>query len=391
MQASRFNYLFSVSERHYIFNSISEAIISSSGANCLDELSNLLILKRFKMQVESTEQDMLNLQQKVKAIRKGSRNIADLNILITNKCNLQCPGCFNHQEIQCIENFSQVLDALEGKLACLCGLFDCGVVKKISISLSGGEPLLFLDRLSTVIKTCESILGKREHEYLMLTNGTLLNSEIVTDLYSLGVKDYYISVDSNRYSLPKSDDVNCNQTSFLDLLVNIQQINFITGRKSILRFNINSIGDKFPIDAMNCLYESGLSTGVILDFKRWYDKNAPDNYFMLLPGRIQEMILYALDLGLDCLWKWYDNIDKYLACRVDTGFGWSIHPNGKLSICPYIIKKDAFSKYNNTQCQYCCFYAICFGGCQYKLSDEHCCDYHMIRKMLETHILAKKR
>ena len=306
MQASRFNYLFLVGGKKYIFNAISEAIVSLPVNAALDEANNSAILSRYKMQVESSEHDSINLQQKINAISKAFGNVADLNVIITDKCNLQCPSCFNSQSMHRGENFLQLLDVLKHKLTFLCNLYDCGKVKKVSISISGGEPLLFRDRVSSVVKICESILDQRAHDYLIMTNGTLLTHDVICQLNDIGIKDFYISIDANRYSLLEHNNVCRVQTSFQNLCASAKLIYSVTGKKPILRINVSSIDDTFPIDAISELYKYGLSTSVILDFKRWYNNAEPGNYYDFLPNRIQELIQNAHNRGFECLWRWYD-------------------------------------------------------------------------------------
>ena len=103
-------------------------------------------------------------------------------------------------------------------------------MKTVSISLSGSELLLFRDRISLVVKICDSILNKRAHDYLIMTNGTLLTYDIICQLSDIGVKDYYISVDSNWYSLLEHNSLNCRQTSFQNLCVNAKLIYSVTGK-----------------------------------------------------------------------------------------------------------------------------------------------------------------
>lgn len=390
MQTSRFNYLFSIDGKRYVFNAVSEAIISLPIDEDLEMTNESATLCRLKMQVASPDNDVVNFQKKVNVITKAFGNVADLNVIVTDRCNLRCPGCFNHQAIQHGDDFPQLLIALKGQLITLCNLYDQNVVKKVSISLSGGEPLLFKERLSLVVEICESFLGNRAHDYLIMTNGILLTKEAIGQLSTWGINDYYISVDSNRYVLSGYKGIRHGRASLRDLCVCAKQIYAATMKKPILRFNIGSTDDTYPINAINELYENGLASVVILDFKRWYNNRKPDVYYKLLPRRIRELILYAHRIGFECMWRWQDNIDKYLACRVDTGFGVSIHPNGEISVCPYTFDDVKVKLQNNKRCETCCFLPICFGGCGCKSHYPHYCDYEMIQEALKTHVLACK-
>ena len=387
MKLSRFNYYYSIDGRNYVFNSLSESIIAVPGIeeSILQSYSDILMSKGIL--VDSAFDDEEGLHKKITTISKMYGKVMDINIHVTNQCNLHCIGCYNESN-QCVEDdFSRALRTINKEIINIRDLIDKGSAHRVSISISGGEPLLFLNRIKTIVDTCNGILGSRNHDFLLITNGTLLNKSVIKQMLEFGITDYYISVDSERYSL--SSNSICAKASLFELFSNIQFIHSITNKRVIIRMNVTSTSDDFPILFMKWIKENRLSHCVILDFKRWYNHNELKNYYEVLPSQIQKLILFSHEMELSCLWTWRDNIDKYLACRMDTKAGCTVHPDGELTICPYCSYTLGNNDCVTHHCNECCFQAVCFGGCRFKqLNNTKYCDFEMIKKMVETHIIV---
>lgn len=102
---------------------------------------------------------------------------------LTNKCNLQCVHCYNSSSLKGnseweYKDLVSILDEAEKQ----------GVV---SISISGGEPLIY-NKLWTLL---EYICNNTKLKITINTNGILLSDGICKRLYSLGVSDIQISLD----------------------------------------------------------------------------------------------------------------------------------------------------------------------------------------------------
>ncbi len=127
---------------------------------------------------------------KIKYLENISNNLSaplQIYVSISSKCNLKCKHCFNirtistENEIMTIDVFKKVID----------------IVKKYGIfqlKITGGEPLLnpnfeyFID-----------LLESEQISYVVYTNGTLLNDNIINKLgYLKYLKKLKISLDGDK-------------------------------------------------------------------------------------------------------------------------------------------------------------------------------------------------
>lgn len=125
----------------------------------------------------------------------------NVTILLTEKCNLQCTYCYEHDfsERKKMDNFTMkrvaefILDQVKEKQP-----------NYLGITLLGGEPLLNLDGVKYFINKFEEEQSTDlDISFRMTTNGTILNENVLEVLPSIdflsvsidGVKDVH---DSNR-------------------------------------------------------------------------------------------------------------------------------------------------------------------------------------------------
>lgn len=108
--------------------------------------------------------------------------IANVTINITNACNLRCTHCYNdpHGEQASADELVRALLGIEPVLG-----------GGATLIILGGEPLLDLDRLETLVRGTERLFA---HPPMVSTNGTLVDAAAARRLAALGV-DVQVSLD----------------------------------------------------------------------------------------------------------------------------------------------------------------------------------------------------
>ncbi|NOQ24212.1 MAG: radical SAM protein [Bacteroidales bacterium] len=162
----------------------------------------------------------------------------DIQWHITNKCNLRCSHCYDsqcnlnelsHDEclkvIDEIAEFSEVLNTL--------------YKTNIAINFTGGEPLLRDDLFELI-----EYANNKGYYSKILTNGTLLNDDIIFSLEKLKVKFIQISLDEIG---EKHDLFRGQKGAFEKTISNIKKLterNFkVNISCTISKYNIDKIDD----------------------------------------------------------------------------------------------------------------------------------------------------
>lgn len=108
--------------------------------------------------------------------RSEPQTIANLTFNITNRCNLQCPWCYNENQSTPEAPIGSFLDWLQkGKSA---------LAPEATLIILGGEPFLVPERLQALAQGARKVL---KGEILVSTNGTLAAPDILADLRACGV------------------------------------------------------------------------------------------------------------------------------------------------------------------------------------------------------------
>ncbi len=102
-------------------------------------------------------------------------------IEVTDICNLSCPGCFRKNNFE----GHKLLETVKKEILQCVKMTNCS-----RISISGGEPLLY-PHLREVIQFISSLKLRS----VILTNGQLLNPEIIKELRDAGLFQFFIHVD----------------------------------------------------------------------------------------------------------------------------------------------------------------------------------------------------
>ncbi len=213
-KSSRWNYLFRVNNKNYIYNTL------SCGFGELDDKALVLLTKI--MQSESytpSEKDVSLLTQLIqgsivvpektdeinmlkflsyKRRFSDSYKIISLTIVPTLDCNFRCSYCFqNHQQTTDSDYMSE---EIQQAIIHYTDLRAKNESKRISVCWYGGEPLLASDIIERLTKRFLKIAKKYDIPYdaSMVTNGYLLDEKRIEMLKKWKINDLQITIDGPR-------------------------------------------------------------------------------------------------------------------------------------------------------------------------------------------------
>ncbi|MCI8746497.1 MAG: SPASM domain-containing protein [Lachnospiraceae bacterium] len=185
---------------------------------------------------------------------KFTEDILSLTIAPTLECNFACPYCYEtpkkglmNKEVQ-----NAIIDVIKKRIK---------KIKKLSVFWYGGEPLLaqniILSLSNKIIKICEE--NKIEYTSFMVTNGYLLNDELIDKLKICKITSYQITIDGPpeiHNQRRKFKGYNCD--TYTKLINNIKLL-LTKDLEPIIRVNIDSTNAKYVDDLLNLLLLEGLS------------------------------------------------------------------------------------------------------------------------------------
>lgn len=192
---------------------------SQKGVYDLDEefLENL---KRgnFLIEDDVDELDVLRYQQQ--STRYNSSYLG-LTIAPTLGCNFRCVYCYEkeHDDIHFMREDVQkdLLRLIEEK---------CKKLDLLSVAWYGGEPLLAFDLVKSLSKKFIEICDKYGVQYQanIITNGYLLNKEIVKELEDIHVKHIQVTIDGPKDIHDKRRFLKGKQGTFDKIFKNLKNL-----------------------------------------------------------------------------------------------------------------------------------------------------------------------
>jgi hypothetical protein len=183
----------------------------------------------------------------VAAAFKSARHPILAQIVPIRRCNLACAYCNEHDANAGPVPTAEMLDRID-RLAAL---------GTSTIALSGGEPLLHPDIIEIIRR-----IRQRGCLAQVLTNGYLLNPELIGRLNQAGLDFLQISIDNL-----KPDDVSRKSLSALDrrLIWLANHATFDVSINSVLGDGIRSPSDAFAVASRAREFGFGITVGLIHD------------------------------------------------------------------------------------------------------------------------------
>lgn len=337
-------------------------------------LSRLHILKDLNEKKRCTEllQQVLDVKQNLNLI-----------VYLTNQCNLNCYYCFQSNMLR---NKSLSMDIETAKLLERWIISFCRKkrIKNLSLLFYGGEPLLnknILEHIAQHISQASKRFGIK-YDFLMTTNGTILDIEFIRKLKSYGLSDIQITLDGNReIHDARRPFKNGELSSYECIMDNLKSISKIT-RRIILRINVDRNNTNDVPFFIKMLEKIKLGNKVKIFLMPVFQPVSRRQKWMsaLIPqNKIADYLLnyYSLAKNLNLT-----IIPYYSAgfCQFYGKFSFSITPDGNIYKCPNLLQdyfrvgdlKHGLSEKRNErvrnvslkECLDCKFILVCAKGCR---------------------------
>lgn len=323
--------------------------------------------------------------QKANFYNQKKSNILTLTILPTLDCNAKCKYCFQPAQKLYLSKslIDKTITFLSDKIT------KEKNIDKIAIVWFGGEPLLddcidiieyFYAQIQPIIKKNKIAIGAR-----VITNGSMLNKELINKLSSYGVNSLQITLDGTKdiHDKVKGIPIYDHILRCLEILhqskisttirVNMTKSNADNIKELISDLSNLKLQDKIdiyfaPVEEINLLCQ--VNTSALLTAKE----------FSVIES---ELIDFMLAKGFNF------NIPSsaFMPCAVSSFNNFVIDPDGKVYTCyDSIYENESFmdiatatytnpnnfykyinySPYDNAECTKCKIFPICRGGCTRK-------------------------
>jgi len=391
LKLSRYSYLFSKERKYYLFNSEScfFSEIEKVIYNLLEDreyeklnLSEKKFLLKKKILVKKEDYDTFYMESKLNySLNSFNRDVLGLVLVPTTGCNFACSYCFEGAKKHIfIKN--EVIDEL------IKFINSHEDAKKINITWYGGEPLMGFSKIKEILTRIDCEIDIPIQEQSLITNGYLLNDEVINFFKTQNLNSIQITFDGNEATHDASRYlIGSQKGSYNRIVENIDKvIKELPNTKLAIRINVNhhNKNEFFP------LYKEFAS--------RWKSNN-----LYIYPGFIREDTVdkcsfCSTSLKTESILKFYNqleedgaNVDLYprkagKGCMVNKVNDYIIGPEGEIYKCwndvsdkskiigniskKEILNKPLFYKYlfagscfDSNECKDCLFLPICSGGC----------------------------
>lgn len=335
------------------------------------------------------EDNNLNYKKIIETLKnniKYSSRMLSFTIHLNYSCNLRCSYCYQDN----ISNKISMSNKSQNEIIC----FIEKVILEtspllINITFIGGEPLLYKENLINILSEIKNYIKNNNIKIFttVVTNGTLLTSNLITELDKLGVDLYQITLDGPKKIHDKFRFYSDGNGSYEIILKNLKDINSICNNKICINCNISS-------ENVSSIEE------LLVDLKA-NNINFPIIFSLVFECR-KDMLEYATCnkvvnddwLRVHKLALKYNNFYtpfyrmSYLTCGINKTNNFIISPDGYLYKClsgigdkRYLVSHvneygtysyiNKISQYiekstNSSQCNDCKYMVVCGGGCEYK-------------------------
>lgn len=391
MKFSKFNILFKHNNKQYLTNTLSKSIIELD-----DNYENIILNNEIEKLSDEDKQFLLEkgiavddeideiglLRYRANKI-KNSKEEMEFVIAPTLSCNFRCSYCFENPRAGCMKKTVQ-----EDVLRFIFSKTKTDETKRVHIIWFGGEPLLYPEIVIEMNKRiyefcCEN---KKELKSDIITNGYLLNDELLQQLKESHVNHFQITIDGtkeihdtrrvlkdgsgtfdviyNNLKLFKNYDFS------VSLRVNIDRNNIATFNRLEHRIAdlqdskiecspaLVEISDRHLNDIIDDCFsdESGMTFYYSnQNIKKYYNHQKVSDFSLrLFFCEAEHYHSYAID-ELGNVYKCWNSlgIDKDILCTVNDD---SCNP----AVLSTFFARDPFTE---DDCKSCPYIPICAGGC----------------------------
>jgi uncharacterized protein len=349
-----------------------------------DEINRLNQLRELGIMVDDEVDEDQELEYWFHKFRYDP-SILSVTILTTYACNLGCTYCFQEAfhspSSMSRETSRKVIRWISGKLRIISPL-------EIELVFYGGEPLLNPEAIRIISREMSEITNPMgiQLNISIITNGVLLNSQLVDFLLPLGLKEIKVTLDGDREAHDAKRPHRNGEGTFDIILRNLSQL------KGKVPISVGGNFDDSNKESIPSLLDLLVERGFNGNLKRVGFKPI---FSSLDNGRFPQNLLNPCtfsDINIeDLLWLRKETQRRGLPCHEGIALGpceaarehaYTIDPFGKIYKCPGSAGMDKFAigninedelNYRNTQfmtfdpceiCRGCPYVPICGGGCR---------------------------
>lgn len=325
---------------------------------------------------------------------KYSREKLNIMLIMTYDCNCACDYCFEKIDWNYFNNHSCDMDILSDYII---NHYKKGKYTSLDLHFFGGEPLLEVDKMIYIyLKLIKSGLNIKPN---VITNGVLLNDDIITKLSEVGIHNYQITIDGPREIHDKRRPCKDGSSGWDSIMKNIN---------SLLNYN-QSLSIRINIDNENINYLRELYT---LIPSGMFEKKDCSVYISPVIGCHAGTAKKTLEERANVLkqaWKIIStdnfcisiNPPVYAPCpyhSLESAF--YIDLNGNVYSCGGFagdttkLQKENYKKTKafferidfspSDQCLQCPFFPVCMGGCKYETEELNThCQYSYLKEVYD--------
>ncbi len=406
---SRFNHYVEVDETHeLIYNSLAQTLslleekereilniyrspeMDRDMVNEEDAIIKKMLLNHFLVPADVDE--LARFRRRYDQERQKDNHMG-LTVLTTMNCNFGCSYCFQGSDKSMLTMDDKTEKAI---LRLIENMSDR--INSLNITWFGGEPLLSLKTIKNLSNQIIPLCDRKKIAYYssVITNGYLLSSEVMEELYLRKVRTVQITLDGSQ---PVHDKIryikNTDIGSYDRILENIQSYCEKFPINTIIRINVDKNNVHSIYSLLDDLSARGLGSKVRVSVyfapveasTAACGKIAADTIDMEEFGRIEfGLYKYAVSLGLCNISLPYHMVGMCTASRAN---GLVILPDGELHRCwETVAQQDKrigqldilgspaknqreeewkhFSPFNYQECAECPMLPNCAGFCAYR-------------------------
>ncbi|MFZ5774788.1 MAG: geopeptide radical SAM maturase [Thermodesulfobacteriota bacterium] len=156
-------------------------------------------LRNLAMVADDLEAEKAEVHDYLGAVNRANPNLR-VAVILGMACNFACPYCYEGSLKESGAAMSDVTAArlVEFLLARFAGAGGQSPKKnRLILDFYGGEPLLYLARIKSLARSLKPAIEAQggRFEFTLVTNGSLLSREIVTELRELGLVSFKVTID----------------------------------------------------------------------------------------------------------------------------------------------------------------------------------------------------
>lgn len=197
---------------------------------------------------------------------KFNNNVLSLTIMMTRNCNFKCTYCFEGLNKK-TDNLT--LKTKESIFKFINNVFNENKnIKFLSITLFGGEPLLYFENNFQWLLDIKNQCIEKEKEFstMVITNGSLITEEILYSLSELNCRTIQITLDGIESVHNSRRMFKNGKGSFATVIEGIKKVlSYKNLPNPVIRINIDKTNLEKTFDLLDFLKIEGL-TGCYIDF-----------------------------------------------------------------------------------------------------------------------------